>query len=156
MEKRSLADGLFRFVETMNKYKSEVLLTAESFLSDKQSADEINIEWGNGDLVFMYLNGVSSPVLVLENVDDTIVCKELSNVLEVLEIYYDTPKEELLSSNIKFAFLAKDDLLKLQHSAEEVIMYFSPFLNSRPNQDYLVFNGKKNKAWRESWRQNYC
>ena len=150
MEKRNMTDELFRFVETMNKYKEEVILKVERFLSDRQSANEINIEWGSGDLVFMYLNDVSSPALVFENVDEATVCKELSNVLEVLEMHCDISRAELLSSNIKFAFLAKDDLLKLQHSAEEVIEYFSPFLNSQPNLEYLVFNGKKNQTWRET------
>ncbi|WP_219628306.1 hypothetical protein, partial [Vibrio parahaemolyticus] len=63
---------------------------------------------------------------------------------------------QLLSSNIKFASLAKDDLLKLNHSAEEIIQYFSPFLNSKSNQDYLVLNGKRNHEWRETWQQKYC
>ncbi|EMW8524294.1 hypothetical protein HYN76_23960 [Vibrio parahaemolyticus] len=152
MEKRNLKDELFRFVETTKQHKNEVILEAERFLSNKQPADETNIEWGNGDLVFMYLNDVSTPVLVLENGDETTVCKELSNVLEVLEIYYDMSSTELLSSKVKFSFLAKDDLLKLRQSTEDIIEYFSPFLNSKPNHDYLVLNGKRNQAWRETWQ----
>ncbi|ODY18989.1 hypothetical protein [Vibrio parahaemolyticus] len=156
MEKLNLKEELFRSIEAVNKYKNNVILKVESFISKKQPVDEFNIESGNGELIFMYLNDVRDPVLVLENVDGQTICKELAHVLEVLEIYYDMPKVQLLSSNIKFASLAKDDLLKLNYSAEEIIQYFSPFLNSKSNQDYLVLNGKRNHEWRETWQQKYC
>ncbi|EIA1625567.1 hypothetical protein V8046_004919 [Vibrio parahaemolyticus] len=156
MEKLNLKEELFRSIEAVNKYKNNVILKVESFISKKQPVDEFNIESGNGELIFMYLNDVRDPVLVLENVDGQTICKELAHILEVLEIYYDMPKVQLLSSNIKFASLAKDDLLKLNHSAEEIIQYFSPFLNSKSNQDYLVLNGKRNHEWRETWQQKYC
>ncbi|EKO3834121.1 hypothetical protein NTH52_005156 [Vibrio harveyi] len=156
MAKRNLKEELFGFIEAVNKYKDDVILKVESFISEKQLAGEVNIEWGNGELIFMYLNDVQAPAMVLENVDEQTVCKELSHVLEVLEIYYDMSRVQLLSSDIKFAFLAKDDLLKLNHSAEEIIQYFSPFLNSKSNHDYLVLNGKRNQEWRDTWQQKYC
>ncbi|TOQ03159.1 hypothetical protein CGH03_22710, partial [Vibrio parahaemolyticus] len=88
MEKLNLKEELFRSIEAVNKYKNNVILKVESFISKKQPVDEFNIESGNGELIFMYLNDVRDPVLVLENVDGQTICKELAHVLEVLEIYY--------------------------------------------------------------------
>ncbi|MCV5918832.1 hypothetical protein OFN60_35945, partial [Escherichia coli] len=74
-----------RSTEAVNKYKNNVILKVESFISKKQPVDEFNIESGNGELIFMYLNDVRDPVLVLENGDGQTICKELAHVLAVLE-----------------------------------------------------------------------
>ncbi|TOL63189.1 hypothetical protein CGH93_23125, partial [Vibrio parahaemolyticus] len=61
MEKLNLKEELFRSTEAVNKYKNNVILKVESFISKKQPVDEFNIESGNGELIFMYLNDVRDP-----------------------------------------------------------------------------------------------